>query len=203
MYMMDISDLLGFFIIFEVFLITYKFFLLLLQCLCVAPFVCHHTLLSALNWNTCIYGKFDPFHYTSETCKRILLSALMCYRNKICCGQHCIYFKIIWWFQNLRIQKACAYTVVGKSSSEGTAIHSNIWDRTDSITSKVTVLGAHSIPTAVTLYTLNLPKKTTGSASLFPQSCVENLNSWSSKIKTKHIPERCHIPTNITRQDWQ
>lgn len=177
---------------------------------CVALLVYHPTLLSTLNWNICIYGKFDPFYYISETCERIFLSAPICHRNKICCGQHCIYFKMIWWSQNLSTQKVCGYTVVGNSSSEGIAIHSNIWDRTDSITSKLTDL----VPTPYTqchfVYTepaqkdhrLGKEREQSGSASLFPQSCMENLCSWSSKTKTKHIPEWCQIPTNITGQDW-
>lgn len=76
-----------------------------------------------------------------------------CYREKSWCGQHCLalYFKWIWWSQNLRTWKACAYYVVGlqdlNSSSEGTTIQSDIWDRTDSIITEVTVLGPHSVHT--------------------------------------------------------
>lgn len=94
------------------------------------------------------------FFYIPETCKVIFLSPpdKLLQEEKLLWSTLQLYiFKWIWWSQNLRTWKACAYCVVGlqdlNSSSEGNTVQSNIWDRTDSIITEVTVLGPHSIHT--------------------------------------------------------
>lgn len=119
-------------------------------------FVHHYTIPSALKWSTCSYGRSDPTKFLLHSWdlqRNFSVSSRQAAtgRKIAVVNTAALYFKWIWWSQNLRTWKACAYCVVGlqdlNSSSEGNTVQSNIWDRTDSIITEVTVLGPHSIHT--------------------------------------------------------
>lgn len=128
---MDMCHLLGFFIIFRVVLIAlHTYFSCYYNNDCVWHcFVHHYTIPSGLKWSTCSYGRSDPTkfllqHFWDLQGNFSVSSRQAATGRKVAVvNTAALYFKWIWWSQNLRTWKACANYVVGlqdlNSSSEG------------------------------------------------------------------------------------
>lgn len=171
---MDICHLLSFFIIFRVVVIAlHTYFSCYYNNDCVWHcFVHHYTIPSGLKWSTCSNGRSDPTkfllqHFWDLQGNFFVSSRQAATGRKVAVvNTAALYFKWMWWSQNLRTWKACTNYVVGlqdlNSSSEG--LQYNQTFGTEQI--PLLLRSPYSVPTlySVFLHTLNLVKKTTDQA---------------------------------------